>query len=239
MKKLRGKADIKISRSVLVQKAFEGSRKSELKELEKLLAGPCGLIVSDEDPFQLSVFLKKNKSKVAAKPGWIADREVMVPAGETDMMPGPVLAEFKAVGIDARIDKGKIAIGKDSIVAKPGQKISQQLAAALMKLGVKPMEAGIELVALTERGMLYSAKVLDIDSGKMLEDIKLGHAYALNLAVASAYPTKESISFIIQKAATNARNFAFNAKIITKENISQFLALGTAHANALGSKISA
>lgn len=128
-KKLRGKADIKISRIVLIRKAFGGMKKKEFTELENYLNDPCGIIVSDEDPFRLSLFLKKNKSRVAAKSGTISDREIIVPAGETDMPPGPALAEFKSVGIDARIDKGKIAIAKDCIVVKPGQKISPSLPA--------------------------------------------------------------------------------------------------------------
>lgn len=238
-KKLRGKADIRISKSVLVQKAFETSRKPEFKELEKYLGGPCGLIVSDEDPFKLSIFLKKNKSKIAAKPGTIAEKEIIVPAGETDMPPGPALAEFKVAGIDARIEKGKIAIAKDCVVAKPGQKITPQIAAALAKLGIKPMEAGIEILALTEKGVVYPAKALDIDTDKIAEEFRLAHAYALNLSVVSAYTSKASIGHILQKAASNARNFAYNAKIITKENVGQLLALGVAHANALGSKIPA
>lgn len=235
-KKLRGKAEIRVSRTVLIKKAFEGMKKKEFSELENYMGDSCGIIVSDEGPFKLSVFLKKNKSRIAAKPGSIADKEILVPAGETDMPPGPVLAEFKSVGIDARIDKGKIAIAKDCIVAKPGQKISTQLAGALTKLGIKPMEAGIELLVLSENGIIYPAKVLDIDVDMTVSQIKLAHLYALNLAVFSAYPTKESVGLMLQKAARNARNLALNAEIITKENIGQLLAIGVAHANALKSK---
>lgn len=95
------------------------------------------------------------------------------------------------------------------------------------------MEAGIELLALTEKGITYPAKALDIDVDRTVDEFKLAHSYALNLAVFSAYPTRESIGFLLRKAASNARNLALNAEIITKDNIGLLLAMGAGHANAL------
>jgi len=232
-KKLRGKADIKISKSILIKKAIENLKREDLKKLEGYIAGPCGIIVSDEDPFLLYKFLKKNRSKALAKAGMIAPSDIIVPAGNTDMPAGPVLSELKIAKIDVKIEKGKIVISSDSQVANKGDVISQQLANALAKLGITPMEIGLKIAAVLEKGVIYTADVLDVDEEKFMQDLVGAYRSALNLAVNAGYPNKESIKIMIQKAYQNAKNLAVNADILTKDTIGCTLAKASGQASAL------
>ena len=232
-KKLRGKADIKISKSILIKKAIENLKREDLKKLEGYIDGPCGIVVSDEDPFLLYKFLKKNRSKALAKAGMLAPSDIIVPAGDTDMPAGPVLAELKVAKIDVKIEKGKIVIASDSQVAKKGDVISQQLANALAKLGITPMEIGLKISAVLEKGIVYTADVLDIDEEKFMQDLVGAYRNALNLSVNAGYPNKESIKIMIQKAYQNAKNLAVNADILTKDTIGSTLAKATGQASAL------
>jgi len=232
-KKLRGKADIKISKSILIKKAIESLKREDLKKLEGYIDGPCGIIVSDEDPFLLYKFLKKNRSKALAKAGMIAPSDIIVPAGDTDMPVGPVLSELKIAKIDVKIEKGKIVIASDSQVAKKGDVISQQLANALAKLGITPMEIGLKIAAVLEKGVIYTADVLDVDEEKFMQDLVGAYRSALNLAVNAGYPNKESIKIMIQKAYQNAKNLAVNADILTKDTIGGTLAKASGQASAL------
>src|SRR3989344_5025906 len=68
-KKLRGRADIRVTKSVLVKHALENLGRKELKQLEEHINGSVALLVSNESPFVTFNFIKKNKAKVAAKPG--------------------------------------------------------------------------------------------------------------------------------------------------------------------------
>ena len=232
-KKLRGKADIKISKSILIKLAIENLKRADLKKLEEYMDGPTGIIVSDEDPFLLYKFLKKNRSKALAKAGMIAPADIIVPAGDTDMPAGPVLSELKVAKIDVKLYKGKIVIASDSHVAKKGEVITRQLAGALAKLGITPVEIGLKITAILEKGIIYKPDVLDVDEEKFMQDLVGAYRNALNLSVNSGYPNKDSIKIMIQKAYRNAKNLAVNADILTKDTVGSILAKASSQASAL------
>jgi large subunit ribosomal protein L10 len=234
-KKLRGKADIKVSKSILIKLAIDNLKRTDLKKLEGYMEGPTGIIVSDEDPFILYKFLKKNRSKALAKAGMIAPMDIVVPAGDTDMPAGPVLSELKMAKIDVKLDKGKIVIASDSHVAKKGDVITQQLAGALAKLGITPVEIGLKITAILEKDIIYKPDVLDIDEERFMADLVGAYHNALNLSVNAGYPNRDSIKIMIQMAYRNARNLAVNAEIVTKETVGSILAKASNQASALAS----
>ena len=234
-KKLRGKADIKVSKSILIKLAIDNLKRADLKKLEEYMEGPTGIIVSDEDPFLLYKFLKKNRSKALAKAGMIAPMDIVVPAGDTDMPAGPVLSELKMAKIDVKLDKGKIVIASDSHVAKKGETITPQLAGALAKLGITPVEIGLKITAILEKDIIYKPDVLDIDEEKFMADLVGAYRNALNLSVNAGYPNRDSIRIMIQMAYRNAKNLAVNAEIVTKETVGSILAKANGQAGALAS----
>jgi large subunit ribosomal protein L10 len=85
------------------------------------------------------------------------------------------------------------------VVAKKGDKISKQLAAALRKLNIEPIEVGLNIVAIHYNGMIYKKDALEFVN---VFPIKLAEAFnqALNLSVAICYPTKENIKYLLAKA---------------------------------------
>jgi len=232
-KKLRGKAQIMIAKLNYIRRAIE--EVPELKPLEEYAEGPVGLIITDENPFKLFNFLKKNRSKTYAKAGMKAEQDIIVPAGETDIPVGPALSELKSVKIDCRIDKGKITVSKDSVVAKAGDEITPMIASALSKLNIKPFEIGLKLKAVYEDGVIYTPDVLDINEEEVMNDLQNAVRKALNLAVNAGYPTKQSITFMIQEAFRKALNLSVNAGVYNKESIELLLQKAAAQANALKS----
>ncbi len=94
-KKLRGKADIKVSKSILIKLAIENLKRDDLKKLEEYMEGPAGIIVSNEDPFLLYKFLKKNRSKALAKALTVSESELFPHetgvAPRQDPLPMPVI----------------------------------------------------------------------------------------------------------------------------------------------------
>jgi large subunit ribosomal protein L10 len=234
-KKLRGKADIKVSKSILIKLAIDNLKRADLKKLEEYMDGPTGIIVSDEDPFLLYKFLKKNRSKALAKAGMIAPMDIVVPAGDTDMPAGPVLSELKMAKIDVKLEKGKIVIASDSHVAKKGEVITPQLAGALAKLGITPAEIGLKITAILEKDIIYKPDVLDIDEERFMADLVGAYHNALNLSVNAGYPNRDSIKIMIQMAYRNAKNLAVNAEIVTKETVGSILAKANGQASALAS----
>lgn len=205
-KSLRGKVAIRVTKKRLIRKAIESLNEKDIKPLEKYLNNTMPvLLFTNEDPFKLYKLLKKSKSSAAAKPGQIAPRDLVVLAGPTPFPPGPIIGELGQLGIVASVENGKVVVKKDKVLAKEGDVISGKAASLLAKLGVEPMEIGLNLKVVYDNGILYEKSVLDIDETKLLNDIKLAHQRALSLALKVNYLSKETIKLFISKAALQAR----------------------------------
>jgi large subunit ribosomal protein L10 len=236
-KKLRGKAEVRVTKMTLLNRAIAELNDKKLGELEAVMEGPTALVFSDMNAFKLFNFLKKNKGRAPAKAGQVAPFDIVVPAGDTGLPPGPALGELKKVGINAKIEGPTIKVVSDSVVCKKGQTVSQDAAAALNKLNIRPMEIGMSLVVALEEGLIYKSDVLNIDEEKVLADFVSAHRNAVNLSVNSAYPTKATISVIIQKAFSEARNLGVNAEILDRKIIDLLMAKAAAQAGALKSLV--
>jgi len=206
---LYGKAEIKVAKKSILLFALEKANRQKLKEHIGLQPA---LILTNMDPFKLSIFLDRNKSPVAAKPGDIAIKDIEVKVGPTDLPPGPAITTLTKVGIPARVEAGKIAIFKDKVVAKTGEKISLDLASALQLLKLKPMEIGLKLVALQEHDKIYTKDQLFINLDKIINDLTNGARNAFNLSVNSGYPTKQTIEFLLVRAYLNAKQIEMETK---------------------------
>lgn len=202
-KKLRGKAEIIVARTTLLTRAIEEGR-PELKELSTRFSGSAALVFTDQNPFQLFQTIRASKSKTAAKPGQIAPIDLVVPAGETNLAPGPVLTELKQAGVSAKIQGPKVVIDKDSTIAKKGAVITDAQAKVLAKLGVQPMEVGLNILAAFEKGTIYPQEILDIDTDAFREKIVLAHQQAVNLGVFAEIFNSTTTPLIILKAARAA-----------------------------------
>jgi len=236
-KKLRGNAEMIVAKNALIQRALEKAGKGT--ELTASMTGPTALILTDMNPFQLYRLVKQGKGKAAAKPGQIAPYDIIIPAGETSLPPGPVLSELKQGGVNAQIKGGKVVIATDSIVAKTGQKITDAASKALQKLGIEPFEIMLNIRAAWEDKLVYKQDVLNVDEQKLLSDLRRSAAEALNLSFSIAYPTKQNISLMLQKAHMNSRCLALSANIYAKDVIDLVLAKANAQASALKTKVGA
>ncbi|MEW6329487.1 MAG: 50S ribosomal protein L10 [Candidatus Micrarchaeota archaeon] len=231
-KKLRGKAEFIVTKNTLISLALKEAKKGG--ELLAHLTAPTALMLTEMNPFELYANIKKSKGKAAAKPGQVAPYDIIVPEGETNLPPGPVLSELKQGGINAQIKGGKVVVARDSVVARAGEKITDAAAKALQKLGIEPFEVGMNIAAVWENGLVYKKDVLDIDEEKFLAELRGSHAEALNLSVKVAYPTKQSITVLLQKAVMDGKNLAYNAEIYEKDVIGLLLAKANAQAAGLG-----
>lgn len=211
-KKLRGRAVIEVARNTLLARALEG--KPELKELEKKFSGSTALVLTNLGAFPLFKTLKQSKSKTAAKPGQLAPADLVIPAGETNLAPGPVLTELKQAGIQAKIQGPKIVITSDSVVAKKGTPVSEAAAKILAKMGIEPMQVGLSVLAVWDKGTIYPATILDIDDAKYVSDIQMAHQKSVNLGVFAEIFNSTTTPLIIGKAAAAAN--AINALVESK-----------------------
>jgi len=204
-KEVRGEALIKVVKKSLLKLAIEKASKENLKELEKHMPQQPAIVLTNLDAFQFYKKISQIKSKAPAKAGDIAPRDILIKAGPTNLMPGPVISEFSKAGIPAGVEQGRIAIKKDVVAAKKGEKISEVLANILRKLGIEPMEISLNVVAIYSDGKIYSKETLELVN-IYPEKIKEAFSRALSLSIGICYPTKENIRFLIGKAFNLAKN---------------------------------
>ncbi len=198
-KKLRGTVEMVMARRSLLLRALDQS--PGLAGLRVYIEkGMPALLFTKENPFALFKTLKKSKSKAAAKPGQIAPYDLVIPAGPTPFAPGPVISEFAQIGVKAGVEGGKVAVKMDCVVAKAGEPIKPGVASMIARLGIEPMEIGLNLTAVFEKGTVYPASVLDIDEEAFAMKLAEAVTSALNLGVEVCYPTPEVLDIVIARA---------------------------------------
>ncbi|MFO7872677.1 MAG: 50S ribosomal protein L10 [Candidatus Undinarchaeales archaeon] len=207
-KGLRETAKIKMSKKSLIQRAL---KKAGVEELTDKLKGQPALIFTKENPFKLSKFIIKNKTNAPAKPGAEMPKDIVINAGETDFMPGPIVGELQKMGIKAAIEGGKVVIKEDSVIAEEGEEITKEQADLMKKLKIEPMEISLDLLAAYENGVVFGADVLKIDTEQTLSDVKSAYQKAFNLAFNVEYPTEQNIELFVQKAFRGAKALAIEA----------------------------
>ncbi|MEO9365497.1 MULTISPECIES: 50S ribosomal protein L10 [Candidatus Nitrosocaldus] len=217
----------------LAVKALSGSGVKGIEKILKEMEGQNLLIFTNMNPFKLQMLLEKNKVYLPAKGGDVATEDIVVPAGNTGLAPGPILSEFREAKIQTKIEEGTVWIAKDTVVAKAGEVISMKLASLLSKLGIKPIKAGVNLHMVLEDGLVYRSEDLKLDVEAYRKSIEEAYSNALTLAVNAAYPTKESIAMIVSRAYSNALTLAVNAAYPAREVIRELLMLAEAHAQTI------
>jgi len=233
-KKLKGKAEFILKKTSLIRRALNKTGKTQV---EDLIEGEKAIVLSNLDAFALYKQLCADPLKVAAKAGQVADADIMVPAGETQIPPGPALSEFKQAGLDARIQAGKIAIAKDGIVAKKGATITPIVAGVLQKLGIKPFQLKVNVPVILKGELLYQKDVLDINEEEFTKEISAAVSIAFNLSVGIAYPTKDNIARLITKAHRNSKALAIDTGIVLPETLPDILAKAMREASAVNAKV--
>ncbi len=200
VKKMRGKAVVKVPKKNLIIKAIDSSKEEEIKKVKERITSDFALLFSDIDSFELAIELIRKKSPSKAKAGQIAPDDIEIPAGPTDLVPGPAISELGALGIQIQIEGGKITIKAPKVVAKKGEKISQGAADMMGKLDIKPFTIGFIPVAAFDNEKKLFYPEINLDPEKTLEDFKVAYGKALPFAVNIGYATPETIAFLIGKA---------------------------------------
>lgn len=217
---LRESAVIKMSKKSMIFRAFE---KSGLSSLKEKIQGEPALILSNDNPFRLYKILKESRSPAPAKAGDVAPFDIVIPKGPTPLPPGPAISSLQKIGLKTSVQAGKIAVMQDKLVAKAGEKITEDMVNVFNMLKMEPMEIGLDLVAAYESGTVYIKDVLDIDQSWYTGELRQCVQRAVNLSVNTGYPTRLTIEMILQKAYTETRALCVEANILEKEFINELL----------------
>ena len=240
-KRLRDRVTMVVAKNNLLRKSVElGDFKSpRLGEFVKDLTGSNILLFTELNPYALIILLDKSKVRVPAKGGDIATNEIMIPAGNTGLPPGPVISEFGEIKVQTKIEGGSIWVAKDSVVARKGDTITTKMASVLSKLGLKPMEAGLTLAFAYDNGSIMTKDDLVMDLPGWKNDFITGINDALNLSTEAGYVTTENAPRILIKGMRQALALAGEAGFLEDESIEFVLKKALTNATALDKLIPA
>ncbi len=222
-----------MARKRLLSRAMKESRKENIEGIITMLRGLPALLFSSQNPFALYATIQKNKSEAQAKAGQIAPKEVIVKAGMTNFAPGPIISELASAGVKTKVESGKLAIINDVTVAREGDVISAKLAETLKRLDIKPMEIGLDLVAVLENGIVFGAKQLHIDEAEYLQKFSTAARWAISLAIEAAYFVPDTTELLLQKAFREAKGLALAQDILTDMTAAEIVAKAERQAAAL------
>ena len=219
-KKLRGKAIVKVPKKSILFRALDSSGKEVLEKFKEHFTNSTAILFSDMDAFELAGELADKKSPVKAKAGQESVKDIEIPEGPTDLIPGPAITELGALGIQIKIEKGKITIRKPKIIVKEGETISAAAAEVMNKFNIKPFSIGfIPLIAFdTQEEKLYLD--IKVDKEKTVEEMKKASGKVLAFAVQINYVSEDTIGFLIRKAAAQENTLKkFKAKAEESGNV--------------------
>ncbi len=218
--KLKDIAKVKVLKKSAMLRAIDELKKAgkNLEEIKQYIKEDCALLISNTDPFELSMFLSKNQSPAKARAGQEVPEDIKVEAGPTDLTPGPVISELGALGIPIQIKEGKIEIREARVILKAGQKVTPAAEAIMSKLGIMPFRVGYEpLVAYDSKtSKVYTS--LKIDAEETLNSLKDAYSRSLAFAVKIVYPCRENIGFLLAKAKINYDALSKLIKSDSQEN---------------------
>lgn len=230
-RKLRDKLLIRVGRNTLMKRALGKS------DIKTYVDKNTGFIFTDMDSFRLCKLLEEGKTPAPAKGGETASYDIVVQKGDTGFPPGPMIGELQKVGVPAQVEKGKIHVRSDTVVAKRGDVISKDMADVLTKLGILPMEVGLNLIATYEGSTVFLADILKIDEEQTIKNIIQAHNEAMNLALCSGIANKETISVLIGKTHREAVSLALKLNLVNKDTVEIILGKAYRDALAVSSKI--
>ncbi len=239
-KRMREKVTMLVTKNNLLRKTVELSdfKDTKLGEFVKDLQGSNILLFSDLNPYSLIILLDKSKVRVPAKAGDIATGEIMIPAGNTGLPPGPVISEFGEIKVQTRIESGSIWIAKDSVVARKGDLITPKMASVLSKLGLKPMEAGLSLVTAFDNGSILHSNDLIVDLASYKTDLAKALNDAFSLSIEAGYVTEENAPRILVKGMREALALAGESGFLEEDTVEHVLNKAFMNAIILDQKVS-
>ncbi|MET1102332.1 MAG: 50S ribosomal protein L10 [Pyrodictiaceae archaeon] len=231
-KRLGGKVMLKVAKNSLFAIALRkaGGDPSKLKDY---LTGTNLFIFTSENPFTIASEISRIYVTAPAKPGDITETEIVIPAGDTGLKPGPIMSVFGKLKIPTRVQKGTIWIARDTKVAKPGDTISPELASVLQKLGIEPIVVRLKVKAAYDHGLVIPGDQLVLNLSEYQDMVNTAVKNALWIGVEIAYPEPRVLELAIPLAVRRALAVAAEAGYVVPETAEYVIRIAVAKAYAL------
>jgi len=238
-KALLGRASIIVAKKAVILHALKDCSVSRISELIPEVEGgqPALILSNDVGSMALYSQIMGLKQRVPAGIGKVPESDIIVPAGETGLPPGPAIGSLQKAGIAAKIVRGKIMVDKDHVLVKAGKPVTPEAAEALITLGIEPFEVQLNVLRSWENGIIFDKSVLSLTPEFIVGSAVRASREALALALFADYICSDTVEHFIRKAALESRGLARSAGIVNKDTIQDVLASAEFAALAISSKV--
>ena len=204
-KSIRKDASVKIARKNIMVRAVDGFKKESLLPLKQYIDSDIAFVLSEKDGYELARILAQKKTRVFAKAGQIADSDIEIKEGPTDLVPGPAISELGALGLQISVENGKIAIKTTRVVVKKGEAIKENVAAILQKLHIQPFNIGLTPIAIYDikKEKIYTNILIDSDG--YVQKLQNAAGKALGFAQKINFYCKETVTYFLAKAGREGK----------------------------------
>jgi len=220
MKKKLNSVNIKFFKKSLVIKTLERLNK---KELINYLPNACGILFTNREPFEVYREIKRLVTYRYAKENDIAEEDIVIKPMVTNIPAGMAIAEFQRLKIEVGVEAGKIAIKKEKVLVKKGEKISKEVASILQKLNIKPIPIRIKVTCLTDKKIIYPKEILDLDENYYIQQILKIFSFVSAICEKIGLITRYNISNYLKRAYLNALELSVKAEFFCERTISEIL----------------
>jgi large subunit ribosomal protein L10 len=236
-KSFRGQMEIKAVKNTLMRISMEKAGKKGTPEFMKAVAGQNMFLFTNGNPFKLAMSLEKGKVESFAKAGDKALKQLVIPAGNTGISPGPMISKFGGLGIKTRIEAGNIWVVADTPIAEKGDTITADMADLLQRLGIKAAQSGLGLKVVYEKGSLIAGSDLVIDVADYRRRLSEAVGGAMAVALKGAYVTPTTAPTLLGMAQQQAKAVAVEAGYVTPATAAEIIAKAAAQAKSLQGKV--
>lgn len=230
-KKFSKQAVMKVVKPKVALKALEKLYPNIKQQLEPYMTGQVMLVFSSTNVFELAKAVEDFVTHEYYSPGDIADKEIVIPEGNTGIPAGPILSVFGRLKIPTKVEGNVVHVAKDTVVAKPGDVISPDLASILQKLGLALKEIRVKVKCGIDEGLLIPGEKLKLNIQEYEEAVRSAIIDAFKLAVELVVPEPIVLNYVIAKAWKQALAVAAEAGFVTPETAEYVIR--SAHMKAL------
>jgi large subunit ribosomal protein L10 len=234
-RRLEGIGVVKMIKGNLLHLAMKEMNMENLEEFSKYLTGQNLAIFTNLNSFEIAFVLNKISMPIKARVGEKVDSEIRVPSMKTDLKPGPIMSLFGKLKIPIQVRDGVIWIAKESVIAKPGDVITSELASLFDRLGIEPRFIKPMVKAVYEEGLVLTSDKLVVDLDAVKQDIGRGVLDAFNLASEVVLPYPDVVKLSVSKAYSRAIKIAAEACLVTRETAQYIFTLALSRAFAVAS----
>lgn len=197
---LRGKAELLFGKNTIILRALQLLNDAKLNTLIPHIKLNVGFVFTNDEVKPIMNAFTSTRRKAAAKTGLLAPSDVVVEPMLTTM--GPDMHSFFAsLGIDTKINKGKIEIVHPVNLIKKGEIVNQSQSTLLQKLEIEPFYYAMSGILLYDNGEIYGPEIFEADEEGMTKKWNAGVAHFVSAALGLNYPCLPAVPHIFVEVA--------------------------------------